>query len=217
MGLLSEFFSEMLSRAMTRKADAVVMSAQSRRVQRFAAEGGLHHTPPGRPVGHAAPALGELCALGVPAAPEQACDVVGGTLRGIPVLGFDNPHVKLHALDGGHFWFAAARLPYACPDVIARSPWEVRHAKGTPVTGWFPNLPHYVPLPGASSGERGVLTADPGFAAHAVGAVRGRGRSYRMSWAVRGHWAVTWDPGPVTLERLRQRFGLVCDLAARCR
>lgn len=214
MGLILDFLSELLSDSARKKADKAVLTEQGRKVRKFAAEHGLYFAPGDGGAAWAAPALGELGGLGFPAAPEQVIDVVSGTLRGRPVLGFDNPRVHLRPLDSGHFWFAAARLPRAFPDVVARSPWEVRNAGSTPATGWFPDASHYAQVPGTGA-KQAVLGTDPGFAAHVAGGVRGRG-AFGASWAIRGRWAVTWDPGLLTAKRLQNRFGLVCDLADRC-
>src|SRR5690606_13163939 len=151
VGPILDFLSELLSDSARKKADKAVLSAQGRRVRKFAAEHGLYFAPGSSGAAWAAPALGELGGLGFPAVPEQVVDVVSGTLRGRPVLGFDNPRVHLRPLDSGHFWFAAARLPRAFPDVVARSPWEVRNAGSTPATGWFPDASHYAQVPGTGA------------------------------------------------------------------
>ncbi|WP_017596171.1 hypothetical protein [Nocardiopsis potens] len=99
MGFLFDIFSEMFGDAVTVNADKAVMSAQSRKVHRFAAESGLHYAPLARSAPHAAPALGELGALGVPVpeAPEQARDVVTGAPRRDPGARLrQSAHLALH-------------------------------------------------------------------------------------------------------------------------
>ncbi|MDA2806141.1 hypothetical protein [Nocardiopsis suaedae] len=219
MGLLSFIFggvaevaADATADAVTGAADRKILSSRAKMLVKLSREEGLHFTSRGKDAPRLAPALAELSALGVPAAPEEIKDVVSGPRNGLWVLAFDNPHHELANLDsGGHFWFTAARLPHPCPDVIARAPWEVRHAALTPVTRWFPHQPHHVAHTPRGRKERGVFTDHPAFAARMLDAASGVDGS--MKWAVRGQWAFAWNEGIVTRNLVRKRLMLLDTLA----